>query len=130
MDPSMDRIACKIDDERSDRFIELRASLLPKKVLRDSVSWKENRALVASFSQFDRKGASDIGKSTGLCKRNRFGGCHHDMHSIRLPFGGSDTHRRKCPDTLADTTTLFVGPSKGGSGLSLVNTALGNFEQL
>jgi hypothetical protein len=41
MDPSVDRIACKIDDERSDRFIEMRARLLQKKVLGDSVSWKE-----------------------------------------------------------------------------------------
>jgi len=61
MDPRMDRVACKIDDERSDRFVELRARLLLKKVLGDSVSWKEYRAVVASFGQFDRKGASDIG---------------------------------------------------------------------
>jgi hypothetical protein len=52
------------------------------------------------------------------------------MHNLRLPLGGSDEHRRKCPDTLADSTTFFVDPSKGGSGLSLVNTGLGNFEQL
>jgi hypothetical protein len=107
MDPSMDRIACKVDDERSDRFIELCARLLQKKVLGDSVSWKEYRAAVASFGQFDRKGTSDIGQSSGLCKRNRFGGCHHDMHSIRLPIGGSDEHRGSYPDTLGDTTTFL-----------------------
>lgn len=107
MDPSMDRIACKVDDERSDRFIELRARLLQKKVLGDTVSWKEYRASVASFGQFDRKGPRDIGQSSGLCKRSRFGGCHHDMHSLRLPIGGSDEHRRNCRDTLADSTTFF-----------------------